>query len=107
MDTVQNNKHRTQKSMFTFFVITSHLMMKHEGILSNEKQLRFCCSVLNNPRGEFCLLFAIPVNVTQQRSAPGQQDNNTCDLMQCKHRAERDAMGDERNGLRGRTERKG
>lgn len=90
MDAVQNNEHRTQKSQFTFVVITLHLMIKHKGVFSNKKQLRFCSIVLNNPRGDFCLLFAVPENATQQRSALGQQDNHTCDLMQCKHGEERE-----------------
>ncbi len=50
----------------------------------------------NDPSGEFCLLFAEPQNVTQQCPAPGQQDNNTWDLMECEQRAEKVARGRQR-----------
>ena len=56
---------------------------------------------LNDPRGEFCLAFAVPQSVAEQRPAPGRHSNNTCDLMECKQRAEEEGMGDDRNGLRG------
>lgn len=47
----------------------------------------------NDSRREFCLLFAVTQNVTQQHPAPGQQDNTTCDLTECKHRTEKEEMG--------------
>lgn len=100
MDTVQSNEQCSQKSLFPvfFFAITLHLMMKHRGILCNKKaiEIHSCCAVSNDPRGEFCFLFAVAQNVTQQRPAPGRQDNNTCDMMESKHREQREQREDNR-----------
>lgn len=50
-----------QKSQFTVFEITLHLMMKHQGILCNKTQLRFIAAAvrLMIPEGnsDFYLLY--------------------------------------------------
>lgn len=75
---MQNNKQRIQRSCWiAVFAISLHLMMKHQGILCNKKLLRFIAAVvcLMIPEGNSALYSAVPQDVTEQRPAPGQQNN--------------------------------
>lgn len=58
VDTAQDNE---QKSQFAVFAITLHLMMKHQGILCNKKQLRFIaaalCLIIPEGSSAFYLLY--------------------------------------------------
>lgn len=48
---ISSVRRKASSPAFFFFAISLNLMMKRQGILSNnKKQLRFCCTVPNNPR---------------------------------------------------------